>query len=183
MGVFFEIIGVAAIPYFVIQMLLRWQENADRKSTVKWQSQKMLEYELRIKELTTEAVEHESALKDLREALHEEMQEGTRLLKENSELEKRIESLQAYIQRLRSQGADVDQEQQIAELEQLLEEEVELKDQIEEEHQAELAELREEIAHRDQRLREFTQRHLSDVEYIRKLQAMIDPTGEQFHRY
>lgn len=179
----FEVIGIAAIPYFVIHWLLRWQENSDRKETVKWQSQKMLEYELRIKELTTEAEERERFLKDLQEALHEEMQEGTRLLKENSELESRIESLQAYIQRLRSQGADVGQEQQIAELEQLLEEEVELKDQIEEEHRAELAELREEIAHRDQRLREFTQRHLSDVEYIRKLQAMIDPTGEQFHRY
>lgn len=174
---------LACIPFLIILAATYLPRFTGKAETIKRQHRKIGEYELRIKELTTEAAERESSLKDLWEALHEEMQEGTRLLKENSELEKRIESLQAYIQRLRHQGTDVDQEQQIAELEQLLESEAVLNDKLIEEHQAELAELREEIAHRDQRLREFTQRHLSDVEYIRKLQEMIDPTGEQFRRY
>ena len=62
----FEVIGVAAIPFFVIRWLLRWQENSDRKETLKWQTQKMAEFAARIKELeaTIESLKKEIDEKD-----------------------------------------------------------------------------------------------------------------------
>lgn len=63
------------------------------------------------------------------------------------------------------------------------EEHAKITEEIEKEHQEEIARLQEEIKYKDQRIWEFTQWHLKDVEYIRKLQAIVDPSGEKFRRY
>ncbi len=47
----FEAIGVAAIPFFVIRWLLRWQKTSDQEKSLQWHSQKLAEYAARIKEL------------------------------------------------------------------------------------------------------------------------------------
>ena len=99
MGVFFEIIGIAAIPYFVIKMLLRWQENADRKATVKWQSRKMSEYEDRLNKAGAVVLDLEKEVLRKSELIDDLVLDRTERVKREADLERCIVQLRRDLQK------------------------------------------------------------------------------------
>mgnify|MGYP003430115993 CR=1 FL=1 len=183
----FEAIGVAAIPYFVIRWLLRWQKTSDQEKSLQWHSKKLAEYAARIKELeaTIASLNLEIDAKDRRIA--EQDREYLDLCEERT-------SFPEYIQDLFAQaGEDSDLEDLLEQAHTLyveMEEKLEKKDQeirnlekmwaddeesytkemeeTEKKYQAEIAWLRKQLEQKNQSIQRLSK---SNDLYLRMFQS------------